>query len=216
MGRQLEDRLERLGSLRDLLTVTAGRKIAYVTDMLDTPANRAPSWRSFRMRTSFIEAAFAGADAALARDRAHLTTTAAEKLRKPMCASSRFTSLRAMRRAGADAEVTTAFRIPRLTQEPERYFMPEERHLPAGIGNWCALSYAEMSCAAAASTRCWRTPAAPRFTNTRDRRRGTPSARRAGERAHSAAQRVVLCLGRRTGPVERMQPDARSPISKRL
>ena len=36
-----DGRLERLGSLRDLLTVTAGQKIAYVTDVADTPANRA-------------------------------------------------------------------------------------------------------------------------------------------------------------------------------
>src|SRR5215831_5742027 len=35
------DRLVPLASLRDLLTVTAGQKIAYVTDVADTPANRA-------------------------------------------------------------------------------------------------------------------------------------------------------------------------------
>jgi len=73
-----DGRLEQLGSLRDLLTVTAGQKIAYVTDVADTPANRAAIvalvWNA---NILFIEAAFAGADAALARERAHLTTTAA-------------------------------------------------------------------------------------------------------------------------------------------
>jgi ribonuclease Z len=74
-------RLERLGSLRDLLTVTAGQKIAYVTDVADTPANRAAIVALVRNADIlFIEAAFAGADAALARDRAHLTTTAAGEI----------------------------------------------------------------------------------------------------------------------------------------
>jgi len=76
-----DGRLERLGSLRDLLTVTAGQKIAYVTDVADTPANRAAIvalvWNADIL---FIEAAFAGADAALAGDRAHLTTTAAGEI----------------------------------------------------------------------------------------------------------------------------------------
>ena len=73
-----DGRLERLGSLRDLLTVTVGQKIAYVTDVADTPANRAAIVALVQNADIlFIEAAFAGADAALARERAHLTTTAA-------------------------------------------------------------------------------------------------------------------------------------------
>src|SRR5207245_8565964 len=36
-----DGRLERLGSLRDLLPVTAGQTIAYVTDVGDAPADRA-------------------------------------------------------------------------------------------------------------------------------------------------------------------------------
>ena len=73
-----DGRLERLGSLRDLLTVTAGQKIAYVTDVADTPANRAAIVALIQdADILFIEAAFAEADIALARDRAHLTTTAA-------------------------------------------------------------------------------------------------------------------------------------------
>jgi ribonuclease Z len=76
-----DGRLERLGSLRDLLTVTAGQKIAYVTDVADTSANRAAIVALVRNADIlFIEAAFAGADAALAGDRAHLTTTAAGEI----------------------------------------------------------------------------------------------------------------------------------------
>ena len=74
-------RLVPLGSLRDLLTVTAGQKIAYVTDVADTPANRAAIVALVQNADIlFIEAAFAGADAALARERAHLTTTAAGEI----------------------------------------------------------------------------------------------------------------------------------------
>jgi ribonuclease Z len=75
------DRLVPLASLRDLLTVTAGQKIAYVTDAADTPANRAAIVALIQNADIlFIEAAFAHADAALARERAHLTTTAAGEI----------------------------------------------------------------------------------------------------------------------------------------
>lgn len=75
------DRLVPLASLRDLLTVTAGQKIAYVTDVADTPANRAAIVALVQNADIlFIEAAFAHADAALARERAHLTTTAAGEI----------------------------------------------------------------------------------------------------------------------------------------
>jgi ribonuclease Z len=76
-----DDRLVPLGSLRDLLTVAAGQKIAYVTDVADTPANRAAIMALVQNADIlFIEAAFARADAGLARDRAHLTTTAAGEI----------------------------------------------------------------------------------------------------------------------------------------
>jgi ribonuclease Z len=76
-----DDRLAPLGSLRDLLTVAAGQKIAYVTDVADTPANRAAIVALVQNADIlFIEAAFAGADAGLARDRGHLTTTAAGEI----------------------------------------------------------------------------------------------------------------------------------------
>ncbi|MBP0113734.1 MULTISPECIES: ribonuclease Z [Bradyrhizobium] len=72
------DRLVPLSSLRDLVTVTAGQKIAYVTDVADTPANRTAIVALVQNADIlFIEAAFADADAAIAKERAHLTTTAA-------------------------------------------------------------------------------------------------------------------------------------------
>jgi ribonuclease Z len=67
-----------LAALRDLVTVTPGQKIAYATDIADTPANRAAIAALARdADLLFIEAAFAAADAALAAERAHLTTAAA-------------------------------------------------------------------------------------------------------------------------------------------
>jgi ribonuclease Z len=110
-----DGRLERLGTLRDLLTVTAGQKIAYITDVADTPANRAAIVALARdADILFIEAAFAGADAALARDRAHLTTTAAGEIAReanvrrvePFHFSPRY----AREQERMMAEVMTAFR----------------------------------------------------------------------------------------------------------
>ena len=76
-----DSRVERLGGLRDLLTVTAGQKISYVTDVADTPANRAAIIALARNADIlFIEGAFAGRDAELARQRAHLTTIAAGEI----------------------------------------------------------------------------------------------------------------------------------------
>ena len=70
-----------LGALREVVTVSPGQKIAYVTDVADTPANRAAIIGLVRgADILFIEAAFARADAALASERAHLTTTAAGEI----------------------------------------------------------------------------------------------------------------------------------------
>ena len=67
-----------LGALRATATVTPGQKIGYVTDVADTPANREAIVRLvLGADLLFIEAPFAAADAALAADRAHLTTFAA-------------------------------------------------------------------------------------------------------------------------------------------
>ena len=67
-----------LGALRTVVRVTLGQKIAYVTDAADTAANRTAIIKLARNADLlFIEAAFAQADAALAAERAHLTTAAA-------------------------------------------------------------------------------------------------------------------------------------------
>jgi ribonuclease Z len=95
-----DDRLVPLGSLRDLVTVTAARKLPMLPM---SPTRRPivpPSQRLFRMRT------FSSSRRHLRRPTSHWQGTGPilqpwlqEKLRgKPMCAaSSRFTSLRAMR-----------------------------------------------------------------------------------------------------------------------
>ena len=67
--------------LRNVLTVTPGQKIAYVTDVADTAANRnAIIGLVQNADLLFIEAAFAESDAALAAERAHLTTVAAGQI----------------------------------------------------------------------------------------------------------------------------------------
>lgn len=72
------ERIMRLGELRSAITVTPGQKIGYVTDVADTAANRSAIVRLVENADLlFIEAAFAAADAALAAERAHLTTAAA-------------------------------------------------------------------------------------------------------------------------------------------
>jgi ribonuclease Z len=74
-------RLMPLGELRDVLTVTQGQKIGYVTDAADTPANRKAIIDLVQgADLLYIEAAFAEADAALAAERAHLTTRAAGEI----------------------------------------------------------------------------------------------------------------------------------------
>lgn len=81
VGGSAESDARRLGELRDVVTVTAGQKIAYVTDVADSAANRSAIVAlAENADILFIEAAFAGADTALARERAHLTTTAAGEI----------------------------------------------------------------------------------------------------------------------------------------
>ena len=70
-----------LATLRDIVTVTRGQKIAYVTDVADSLGNRAAiAALADGADTFFIEARFAAADAVRARDRAHLTTRAAGEI----------------------------------------------------------------------------------------------------------------------------------------
>jgi ribonuclease Z len=76
-----DERDMRLEQLRDVLTITPGQKIGYVTDVADTAANRkAIIGLVQNADLLFIEAAFAQADAALAAKRAHLTTAAAGQI----------------------------------------------------------------------------------------------------------------------------------------
>jgi ribonuclease Z len=70
-----------LGAIRDVVTVTPGQKIGYVTDAADTPANRQAIIDLVRgADLLFIEAAFAEVDTAIAAERAHLTTRAAGEI----------------------------------------------------------------------------------------------------------------------------------------
>jgi ribonuclease Z len=77
-GQGFHSRVMPLAALRGVVTVTPGQKIAYVTDLADTAANRAAVIGLARNADLlFIEAAFAQADARLAAERSHLTTAAA-------------------------------------------------------------------------------------------------------------------------------------------
>jgi ribonuclease Z len=81
------NRTMRLGDLRSVVTVTPGQKIGYVTDAAGTDANRSAIIQLVRNADLlFIEAAFARADAALAAERAHLTTTAAGEIAREAAA----------------------------------------------------------------------------------------------------------------------------------
>ncbi|HEX8482352.1 MAG TPA: hypothetical protein VF650_10645 [Allosphingosinicella sp.] len=70
-----------LGDLRDLISVGPGQKVAYVTDVADTPANREAIADLARgADIFFLESCFAAADAERALARAHLTTRAAGEI----------------------------------------------------------------------------------------------------------------------------------------
>ena len=70
-----------LGALRDLVSSERGTKIGYATDLRDTPGNRAALARLCSgAHVFFIEASFAAGEEERARDRAHLTTTAAGEI----------------------------------------------------------------------------------------------------------------------------------------
>jgi ribonuclease Z len=70
-----------LGALRDLIEVTPGQRLAYLTDFVDTPENRAAAVALARgVDILFLEAPFVAADALIAADRMHLTTQAAGEI----------------------------------------------------------------------------------------------------------------------------------------
>lgn len=104
-----------LGALREVVTVTPGQKIGYVTDVIDTPANRAAIVALVAgADILFIESAFAAGDGDLAYRRGHLTTRAAGEIARaagvkrvePFHFSSRY----AGEEARMLAEVEAAFR----------------------------------------------------------------------------------------------------------
>jgi len=112
-----------LGALRDVVTVTPGQKIAYVTDAADTPANRRAIVELARNADLlFIEAAFADADAQLAQARAHLTTTAAGQIARAAEARRIEPFHFSPRYAGEDErlleEVRAAFERPQPEEGP--------------------------------------------------------------------------------------------------
>ena len=70
-----------LGTLRDLVTLSEGQNIAYVTDVADTPRNRERiAELAGGADLFFLESRFAAADSAQAEARAHLTTSAAGEI----------------------------------------------------------------------------------------------------------------------------------------
>jgi ribonuclease Z len=70
-----------LAELRDVVTVSPGQKVAYVTDAADNANNRAAIVQLARgADILFIESAFAAADKEHATERAHLTTKAAGEI----------------------------------------------------------------------------------------------------------------------------------------
>jgi ribonuclease Z len=72
-----------LGTLRDLVSMTPGQRIGYVTDIRDSPENRAAVARlCARTDPLFIEASFAASEEERAQERGHLTTTAAGRMAK--------------------------------------------------------------------------------------------------------------------------------------
>ncbi|HZU51464.1 MAG TPA: MBL fold metallo-hydrolase [Sphingomicrobium sp.] len=76
-----DDDVRPLSALRDLVTISRGQKIAYVTDVADTPSNRAAIVKlAWGADLFFLESRFAGKDEGHARDRAHLTTKASGEI----------------------------------------------------------------------------------------------------------------------------------------
>jgi ribonuclease Z len=70
-----------LYALRDIVTISRGQKIGYVTDVSDSASNRTAITRLVDgADTLFIESRFASADLEQARQRAHLTTAAAGEI----------------------------------------------------------------------------------------------------------------------------------------
>ncbi|HZV22128.1 MAG TPA: MBL fold metallo-hydrolase [Hyphomicrobiales bacterium] len=117
LARGHESELRPLHELRHAVTVTPGQKIVYVTDVADTASNRAAILKlADGADLFFIEATFAEADAALAAERAHLTTAAAGSIAR-RARARRVEPFHFSARYGGEedkmlAEVMTAFASP--------------------------------------------------------------------------------------------------------
>lgn len=109
-----------LASLAHLVSIAAGTRIGYATDIRDTAANRAALRDLCRdADILFIEAAFAAHEAERAWDRAHLTTTAAGEIARA-CGARRvepfhFSPRYADEEAERLAEVRAAFAAEQAT-----------------------------------------------------------------------------------------------------
>jgi ribonuclease Z len=129
-----------LGELRDIVTISRGQKVAYVTDVADTPKNRtAISALAEEADLFFIESRFAAEDAHQARDRAHLTTTAAGEIARaarvrklePFHFSPRY----ADDEARMLREVFDAFTGPGQIEETEAGTTERDRAKKAGVAS---------------------------------------------------------------------------------
>lgn len=70
-----------LGTLRELVSMTPGQRIGYVTDIRDSPANMAAvACLCADADTLFIEASFPACEEERAQERGHLTTTGAGRM----------------------------------------------------------------------------------------------------------------------------------------
>lgn len=103
--------------LRDLVTVSRGQKIVYVTDVADTASNRKSIARlAAGADLLFLEARFAAEDMDQARERAHLTTRACGEIARaaavrrvePFHFSPRYEG----RQDELGAQVQAAFQLP--------------------------------------------------------------------------------------------------------
>jgi ribonuclease Z len=106
-----------LQALTHLISETPGEKLGYVTDIRDTPANRAKVAHLCEgADVLFIEASFAAKDRELAHDRGHLTTTAAGEIGR-----------------AAHARRVIPFHFsPRYLEEEERHLTEVERAFTEG------------------------------------------------------------------------------------
>lgn len=158
-----------LGALRDLVSVTPGQKLAYVTDVGDTPGNRARiAALAHGADLLFIEASFAAEDRERAAERAHLTTEAAGEIARAAEAkrveafhfSPRYESgeerLLGEVRAAFEAGFPPPFARPGVWRECRPASSAPSTTIPSGNGStcssWAAAAIAIRGCRSTSST----------------------------------------------------------------